>query len=220
MDTISSLALCASDVYQDDDPAEFLKYVDKIESKNVRAMTYLYKGSQVIAFRGTRKWSMSDLITNMSVFPVYCNVMQTYVHVGFLKYTKSICPELVQKIDVSSGTIFVCGHSMGGSIALLFSYYLMSLYPDLNVTLCTFGQPRTLFKSPPKRARLTYYRISHDNDPITYIPPFYTGYIHTENHLRLNLGTSTNQSCYLWLTSILQNRHCMKSYIDIICKEL
>lgn len=41
--------------------------------------------------------------------------------------------------------LVITGHSMGGAMASLFTFFILSLYqfPGTNVALVTFGQPRT-----------------------------------------------------------------------------
>lgn len=68
-------------------------------------------------------------------------------------------------------TILVCGHSLGGAIALLLGEWLNRSYPDANVMLYTYGAPRTGNGAFVKAAAgLTHHRLVNHNDPIPGVP--------------------------------------------------
>lgn len=68
-------------------------------------------------------------------------------------------------------TLLVCGHSLGGAIALLLAEWLNRSYPDANVILYTFGAPRAANSGFVKAAAgLTHHRLVNHNDPIPGVP--------------------------------------------------
>ncbi|MGP6426943.1 MULTISPECIES: lipase family protein [Pseudomonas] len=66
--------------------------------------------------------------------------------------------------------ILVCGHSLGGAIALLLSEWLHREITD-DVILYTFGSPRAGDKDFVESASgLTHHRIVNQNDPVPSVP--------------------------------------------------
>jgi len=68
-------------------------------------------------------------------------------------------------------TILVCGHSLGGAIALLLAEWLTRSYPNANIILYTFGSPRAGDSTFVEAAAgLTHHRIVNHFDPIPGVP--------------------------------------------------
>ncbi|MGV3345711.1 recombinase family protein [Enterobacteriaceae bacterium LUAb1] len=64
--------------------------------------------------------------------------------------------------------LFICGHSLGGALALLFAAEMKENLP----VLYTYGMPRTFTRSAiTTLGGITHYRHVNDNDTITQIPP-------------------------------------------------
>ncbi|MEE1924022.1 lipase family protein [Pseudomonas sp. 148P] len=68
-------------------------------------------------------------------------------------------------------TLMVCGHSLGGAIALLLAEWLRRKPGQPKVILYTIGAPRAGNQSFVKAASdLTHYRIVNHNDPVPGVP--------------------------------------------------
>ncbi|ECF2500885.1 lipase family protein, partial [Salmonella enterica subsp. enterica serovar Virchow] len=64
--------------------------------------------------------------------------------------------------------LFICGHSLGGALALLYAAEMKTNQP----ILYTYGMPRTFTRAAISFLdSITHYRHVNDNDSITQIPP-------------------------------------------------
>ncbi|WP_205950607.1 lipase family protein [Pantoea stewartii] len=144
---------------------------------------YVYNNNKiVIAWRGTA--SLTDGITDASFRPVEsdsCNIKSECtslvpvgkVHTGFWAgYTliermfENQLNELSNKIE--GRDLFICGHSLGGALALIHSAKLKESKP----LLYTYGMPRTFTKNAVDvLSSITHYRHVNDQDPVPSVPP-------------------------------------------------
>src|SRR5690606_124377 len=70
----------------------------------------------------------------------------------------------------SAHTIIVCGHSLGGAIALLLAEYLRRYWSE-NLQLYTFGAPRAGNATFVESAKdLVHHRLVNHNDPVPGVP--------------------------------------------------
>ena len=144
---------------------------------------YVYNADKVIiAWRGTA--SLFDVGTDLAFRPVnseLCNIDKTQctsllpagkVHTGFWsgysrvekKYTAEI-----RKLEELSGSLrlFICGHSLGGALALIHTVKLKNINP----VLYTYGMPRTFTREAVMQlSEITHFRHVNDNDPIPAVP--------------------------------------------------
>ena len=116
-----------------------------------------------IAFRGTV--NQNNVLTDLKFFTQPYEEMRhaakgkccgffTFprVHIGFYDAWRRVREPTLQKLqrvlqkEAAAGhdrkRLYVSGHSLGGAIATLAAYEILLLYPDLDVTLYTFGSPR------------------------------------------------------------------------------
>ncbi|MCW1829919.1 lipase family protein [Enterobacter asburiae] len=144
---------------------------------------YVYNADKVIvAWRGTA--SVFDVGTDLAFRPVsseLCDINKTEcttllpagkVHTGFWSgYSRvgrlfskevKILNDLAERLDV-----FICGHSLGGALALIHSADL-KIY---NPLLYTYGMPRTFTRDAVMQlSEITHFRHINDNDPIPAVP--------------------------------------------------
>lgn len=96
------------------------------------------------------------------------------VHGGFLNAYQLA----KQKFDLEFGfinvalkkntSLFICGHSLGGALALLYAAEMKTFNP----VLYTYGMPRTFTRSAvASLASITHYRHVNDNDTVPQVPP-------------------------------------------------
>lgn len=86
------------------------------------------KTQTIVAWRGTEMSKLSDLWTDASFMPAECFdiVPEGKIHGGFLQayqVAKKNYPEIFKQIKDDGKTLelFICGHSLGGSLALIHS---------------------------------------------------------------------------------------------------
>lgn len=145
---------------------------------------YVYNTDKVIiSWRGTA--SLSDILTDLAFQPIKtqsCNANKTKcttllpvgkVHNGFWKgyyITKRkfsvIYDELISLIRIRK--LFICGHSLGGALALIHAAALKAEKP----LLYTYGMPRTFtYDAVAQLSDIPHFRHINDNDPIPAVPP-------------------------------------------------
>ena len=144
---------------------------------------YVYNNDKIIvAWRGTA--SITDGITDASFRPVtpqscdkkmQCASLTPAgkVHTGFWegydvieKRFKEQLKDLLKNIE--GRMLFICGHSLGGSLALIQSAKLKNSNP----VLYTYGMPRTFTKDAVEQlSGVIHFRHVNDQDPVPAVPP-------------------------------------------------
>ena len=128
-------------------------------------------GMAVLAFRGTH--NVKDWMTNLNVAmtQVYSSsgAVLGNVHRGFNEAFLSVR----QKIDeLLAGEedlpLFITGHSLGGALATLATWYLKG---DRLAACYTFGAPRVGDTGLIDRFRTPIYRLVNGVDPVPFVPP-------------------------------------------------
>ncbi len=97
-----------------------------------------------------------------------------------LKQSYRFIIDRIKDIDHSINSIVVCGHSLGGAMAQLFTYIYNNSnedkYDKIPIKhLVTYGQPRILFDKPEyiklfNNSIRSYHRVWNTLDPIPYLP--------------------------------------------------
>ncbi|KAL3803766.1 hypothetical protein ACHAW5_004617 [Stephanodiscus triporus] len=183
--SLNSLDNVRETVNDDDENASF-DCIGNIEKFNQRECYYLYyeihsngEIRQQIFCRGTTL--LADVLTCLQTWFVYDEELGCRVHHGFNQHAnrivEDVLPLLVPPTDKSGvgATVEVCGHSLGGAVAMLVSIKLRKRgYSVTRVT--SIAGPRfcrgikergVLEKWLPKEA----IRIEDDLDIVTYLPP-------------------------------------------------
>lgn len=141
----------------------------------VRKATDTEQSFAVLCFRGTKQ--VRDWLTNIEVEPTPIANPRTGVdpignmHKGFHDAFKSAEGEIRRRLEldeVRNLPLYVTGHSLGGALAVVATWYLSST----TLAACyTFGAPRVgdagllgWFKTP-------IYRIVNAADPVPFVPP-------------------------------------------------
>ncbi|MGE8175206.1 lipase family protein [Pseudomonas fluorescens] len=90
-------------------------------------------------------------------------------HEGYVA-VKAFVTKYVERFRTGDQRILVCGHSLGGAIALLLAEWIRRKY-DPNVILYTFGSPRAGDAEFVEGAKsLVHHRIVNNNDPVPSVP--------------------------------------------------
>lgn len=156
-----------------------------LNERNTQGIVLSDKDVAVIAFRGTER-NLRDWIGNLKVAPTDSPVGR--VHLGFWQAYQDVESELLSQLrlcNASQKTLWICGHSLGGALAVLAGASLRSHYRIAGVY--TYGQPKLhvnrladIYASDlPNR----YVRFVYKNDIVPRIPP---GYSHFGQLLRFD----------------------------------
>lgn len=132
----------------------------------------------IVSWRGTA--SLSDGLTDGNFTPVPCQEMsianQGKAHQGFYnqfaavpKHPKSSIAKVYTDITTAARgkKLFICGHSLGGALALLHAASLKASRP----LLYTYGMPRTLTESALRELTFPHFRHRNERDKVTSLPP-------------------------------------------------
>lgn len=131
----------------------------------------------LVAWCGTD--SLLNVLTDLSFAPKRCLPELAgagSVHGGFLEAYQLAKRKFGDKFDLRAlrtsldkgKSLFICGHSLGGALALLYAAEMKDYQP----VLYTYGMPRTFTRSAiASLGGITHYRHVNDNDTITQIPP-------------------------------------------------
>jgi hypothetical protein len=150
---------------------------------------YAISASQVlVAWRGTETDGIADLKTDVTFRPVKPEMQanceakvpcadltpEGSVHLGFRDgyevarriYTRDFGETLIRA--ARDKKMFICGHSLGGALALIHAASLK----DKNPLLYTYGMPRTFtHKAVLSLSDITHFRHVNDTDTIPSVPP-------------------------------------------------
>lgn len=132
----------------------------------------------IVSWRGTA--SLSDGLTDGNFTPVPCQGMniaeQGKAHEGFYnqfaavnKHPKPSIAKVYTDIanSLTGKKLFICGHSLGGALALLHAASLKAKNP----LLYTYGMPRTLTESALSELTFPHFRHRNERDKVTSLPP-------------------------------------------------
>lgn len=156
-----------------------------------------------VAFRGTELDEVADIITDIKielVKPAWAEP-GVEVHKGFLEALDStwdlIEPAMAESTDQGK-RIVLCGHSLGGALAVLSAHRLLIDGLKVNTAkrvpqlgpLYTFGQPRVgnlaFANELEQLIGAQYYRSVNNRDAVPLVPPPNMGYAHAGSVLYFN----------------------------------
>ena len=112
------------------------------KTTNKAGLVYVFKDSIIVSFRGThfRGDEIIDAEFDSYIYPG----TTVSVHTGFHKYFDSIKDQLFEIIGKNPGKkVFITGHSLGASTALIAGYELLNKFPDMDLNIYVFGCPKT-----------------------------------------------------------------------------
>ena len=145
------------------------------------AQAYVMSDSKdvLIACRGTEPTELNDVKADLKTWPVDHH-KGGKVHRGFYAEYKKVIPGIKEALAKHNKKgvkdVWVCGHSLGGAMALLVS---VELEPSGGCH--TFGQPRVGNAQFLKSVNFPYYRYRNNNDIVTKVPLWIMGYRHHGN---------------------------------------
>lgn len=125
----------------------------------------------LISVRGSQEFA--DFIRDMDARQVPHADGKGKIHRGFhdaFLAARKFVEAYMDAFYTGAQTILVCGHSLGGAIALLLAEWLNREYSN-NLQLYTFGAPRTGDTTFVEAAReIAHHRLVNHNDPIPSVP--------------------------------------------------
>jgi len=145
----------------------------------------------VVAFAGTN--DIRDVKTDIDVEKVN-GPFESEVHDGFNGAVNTFGYKIIELLstEFKKHKIFICGHSLGGAMAALFTAYIYSNdcnLKDRHVATYTYGSPRFSsysFKPLFNEQIGNYFRFVNNNDAVTLIP--LVGWKHVGNFVYINSG--------------------------------
>ncbi len=165
----------------------------RIKQENIFYTTYrltqayvFFKSNEIIvAFRGTEKTKLEDWIADLKVTTEEIKI--GFAHKGFLGSYKIVSGDVLARVVplIKKNTkLFICGHSLGGALAMMCAVDFFSL-GILVSGVYTFGQPRVgkkkFQKNFPKILEKRIHRFANDKDVVPRVPPRLIGYRHVGN---------------------------------------
>ncbi|WP_339418696.1 MULTISPECIES: lipase family protein [unclassified Pseudomonas] len=152
--------------------------------ENTQLFYFINQTQVVVAWRGTQEpmdWVTDVMYRPMPADGSGCDVKSSCTpltdvgsaHYGFLQsfeVAKKLFPKDFDDIQeaLEGRKLFICGHSLGGALALIHSAELK----DLNPLLYTYGMPRTFTAKALERLKsVMHFRHVNDADTITSVPP-------------------------------------------------
>ncbi|NRN28425.1 lipase family protein [Photorhabdus heterorhabditis] len=168
-----------------------MEFIDSSNVDGVGGNTQLFYVASsydvVVSWKGTA--SMTDALTDATYQPLGLDCDEKALCSGFIhsgKVHKGFWEafSLVGKLTIpsdkkkevfsdvldlaASKRLFICGHSLGGALALLHSAQLK----EHNPCLYSYGMPRTLTRSAVQElTAITHYRHVNEDDPVPAVPP-------------------------------------------------
>lgn len=130
-------------------------------------------GFAIIAFRGTQQ--IKDWLSNVDANKVPIKSPRAQqdrelgkVHRGFHNAYQSVHPQILKHLEgLEALPIYITGHSLGGALATLATWYLSG---DKLAACYTFGAPRVGDKGLSDLFHTPIYRINNGADPVPFVP--------------------------------------------------
>tara|TARA_Y100000389_G_C17454816_1_gene517379 strand:- start:775 stop:1632 length:858 start_codon:yes stop_codon:yes gene_type:complete len=179
------------------------------KTNDCEVYTVRYNNNLIIIFRGTE--SLRDVLSDLNIIkePLLLNNYQIHpkVHSGFLKQFNSVTFSIEKVItefkqEEPSGSIIICGHSLGGAIATIaaIKYTLMFEMP---VYCITFGAPRAgdyNFADIFNDKIISSIRIINEDDPVPLVPlPLTYSHVKGIRWLYRNDIKTKSEQCCKWV---------------------
>lgn len=175
--------------------------MEELPEGDTRLFTVECGAHVLIAWCGTD--SQLNVLTDFSFGPKRCPAElggMGDVHGGFLEAYELAKRKLRSDFDVvitqldQGKKLFICGHSLGGALALLYAAEMKDYQP----VLYTYGMPRTFSRLAGYLLRdITHYRHVNDNDLVPQIPPE----VDMDSELYEKLGRLGDKLGFDWLTT-------------------
>lgn len=128
----------------------------------------------LVSIRGTEVNKLADWLTDLDASQVAVEGLEGKAHRGFASAFMHVRDHIdlyLRRFFTNQQTIMICGHSLGGAIALLLAEWLRKQPSAPKVVLYTFGAPRAGNSTFVESAEgLVHHRLVNHNDPIPALP--------------------------------------------------
>ncbi|QVM92866.1 lipase family protein [Pseudomonas entomophila] len=158
-----------------ENPAKIHFLDDRGDNDSTDTQAFITHNAEVIviAIRGTSEIP-EDVIRDVDALQVPFTEGKGQVHRGFYESAQKAYRFATLYLNrfYQSQQLFICGHSLGGAVALLLAEMLRRTTPGLTLQLYTYGAPRagdTSFMNGA--ADLVHHRVVFANDPVPSLPP-------------------------------------------------
>jgi triacylglycerol lipase len=173
-----------------------------VEEGNAQAWVYFGKDQIVVACRGTEPKQFADVTADLKTVPVR-HERNGHVHRGFWEEANKVYPGILKAVKAGRKNkehVCVCGHSLGGAMAVLIAEMLCHDGIDV-FELKTFGQPRVGtrgFRAHLEGCKIgSYHRYVNNNDIVPHVPPSLLGFVHGGKLMYINSYGNIRQ-CTWW----------------------
>jgi len=183
-----------------------IELYDINEHGGVRVITALDHNKKyiLVGFRGSsniQNWIDNLQFSHIEPYEGYPSIK---IDKGFYKALNEIRENLYNNIftlhnKFTKYTIFITGHSLGGSLSSITAFeliYLHQISPE-SIQLITFGSPRvgnTDFRDYMSSLYLSW-RITHYYDIVPHVPEEFMGYIHIPGEIWYNRENTEYKIC-------------------------
>tara|TARA_B100000902_G_scaffold218630_1_gene207771 strand:- start:1161 stop:1976 length:816 start_codon:yes stop_codon:yes gene_type:complete len=162
-----------------------------VSVENAQAWVYFGAGKIVVACRGTEPSQFADVLADLKTIPVR-HERNGMVHSGFWEEANKVYPGILKAVKAgrkNKEKVYVCGHSLGGAMAVLVAEMLC--HDKIPVEeLKTFGQPRVgtrAFRRHLEGCKIgSYHRYVNNNDIVPRVPPMLFGFVHGGKLMYIN----------------------------------
>ncbi|WP_122567616.1 lipase family protein [Pseudomonas viridiflava] len=154
-------------------PAKVHFLDDTGEQDGTNTQAYITHNDELIliAVRGTQQ--LADFLRDADARQVPFEEGVGQVHRGFYGAAKKAAAFVTSYLNrfYSGQKLLICGHSLGGAVALLLAEMLRRRPEGYTLQLYTYGAPRAADATFTKNAEpLVHYRMVNHNDPIPSVP--------------------------------------------------
>ncbi|MBV4485785.1 lipase family protein [Pseudomonas sp. SWRI153] len=156
-------------------PANIHFFDDRISGKqstDTQAFITHHDELILISVRGTYEL-IADGLRDADAFQVPFEDTDSKVHRGFYEAAQKAAVFVARYLDrfYAGQKLLICGHSLGGAVALLLSEMLRRRPEGYNIQLYTYGAPRAGDANFTLGAKdLVHHRMVAHNDPVPSVP--------------------------------------------------
>ena len=157
-----------------ENPATLHFLDDRGQTVDTDTQAFITHNSQLVllAVRGTSEY-FPDGLRDADAFQVPFLEGAGKVHRGFYEAAQQVYRFAVTYLDKfnTGQKLVICGHSLGGAIALLVAEMLRRRSANHDILLYTYGAPRAGDSDFVEGAKsLVHYRTVNNNDPVPSVP--------------------------------------------------
>lgn len=157
-----------------ENPATLHFFDDRGQTVDTDTQAFITHNSQLVllAVRGTSEY-LPDGLRDADAFQVPFLEGAGKVHRGFYEAAQQVYRFAVTYLDKfnTGQKLVICGHSLGGAIALLVAEMLRRRSANHDILLYTYGAPRAGDSDFVEGAKsLVHYRTVNNNDPVPSVP--------------------------------------------------